>query len=137
MLGDQLGDTSGKITGQRVLPGEDYRFVKMEITFEEHGTVLGGPGMVMGTFTIFERVPGQLYGQGQGMIFTADGEGAIWNGHGIGRMSGEGMSASYRFSLAVQAPTGGKLARLNSVLLIGEHESDAENNTRSKLWEWK
>jgi hypothetical protein len=137
MLGDQIGESSGKITGQRVLPGDDYRYIKMEITFEEQGTILGVPGMVMGTYTVFERVPGQLYGEGQGMIFTQDGEGAIWNAHGVGRMIGQGMSASYRYSLTVQAPPEGKLSRLNNVLVIGEHETDAENNTRSKIWEWK
>lgn len=137
MLGEQIGATQGKVTSQRVLPGPDYRLLQMEISFEESGTILGAQGMIMGTYTVFERIPGQLYGQGQGMIATHDGDTAIWNGHGIGRMSGEGMASSFRFSLAVQAGADGKLARLNNVLVIGEHEVDAQNNTKSTVWEWK
>ena len=71
------------------------------------------------------------------MFQTADGEGAIWTGHGVGRMTGEGMGMVMRFSLAVQAQTDGALAGLNEVLVIGEHESDAQGNTRTTIWEWK
>ncbi len=31
----------------------------------------------------------------------------------------------------------GKLARLNETLVIGEHETDAADNTRTRMWEWK
>ena len=34
MLGDKIGESCGKIVGQRVLPGHDYCNVKMEISFE-------------------------------------------------------------------------------------------------------
>lgn len=137
MLGEKLGETSGRVTVRRVLPGDDYRFVKMEVTVEETGTLLGADGMNAGTYTAFERVPGQLYGEGQGVMGSSEGDTAIWKGHGIGRMTGEGMGMSFRFSLAVQAAPGGKLAHLNEVLVIGEHEVDATGNTRTTIFEWK
>ena len=137
MLGEQIGESAGKAMGMRVLPGDDYRYVKMEITIQETGKIFGLDGMNMGTYTAFERVPGQIYGEGQGLVSTSDGETAIWNGHGVGRMTGEGMSMSFRFSVAYQASPTGKLARLNEVLVIGEHEVDADGNTKTTFWEWK
>ena len=136
MLGDKIGEFTGKVTGTRVLPGDDYRYVKMEISWQESGTMLGAPAQNMGTIEIFERIPGQIYATGQGIAFSAAG-GAIWNSHGISHQTGEGMATSARFSVAVQAPTEGPLSRLNGVLVIGEQEVDAEGNVRTTLWEWK
>lgn len=132
MLGEMIGELSGKSTGTRVLPGDDYRYVKMEISWEQHGQILGMDAMEMGTIEVFERIPGQTYGTGQGMLMVG-GEGAIWNGFGIGKMSAEGQS--FRFSISVQA--GGNLARLNEVILVGEQEADMEGNITTKIWEWK
>jgi hypothetical protein len=137
MLGDKLFEAQGKVTSQRVLPGGDFRYVQMETTVEEQGSGLGLQISNMGTYTIYERVGGQLYGAGQGIMMTTDGESAIWNGHGVGRPTGDGLGLSIRFSIAFQAPVDGKLARLNSVLVVGEHEVDAQGNTKTTMHEWK
>jgi hypothetical protein len=137
MLGDKLGETRGKVTGQRVLPGDDFRYVKMEVTIQESGTVMGREATNMATYVVVERVPGQLYGDGQGLVATMSGEAAIWNGHGVGRLTGQGMAMSFRFSVAYQAQPGGSLEGLNKVLVIGEHEVDADGNTVTTYWEWK
>jgi hypothetical protein len=136
MLGEQIGELTGRVTGTRVVPGDDYRYVKMEVSIQQSGQVYGLTGTDFGTYTVFERVPGQLYGQGQGILETAEG-GAIWNGHGVSKMTGSGMSMAFRFSLAFQAGATGKLARLNEVLVIGEHEVDEAGNTKTTFWEWK
>jgi hypothetical protein len=133
MLGEKIGEESGKVTTRRILPGDDYRFVKMEITFEAQGTLLGMPGMNIGTYTIFERVPGQLYGEGQGIYMMSDGESAIWNGHGVGHMTANGIA----FAAAVAFQAGGKLAPLNSVMAMVEHTTDNDGNAHSVLYEWK
>src|SRR5438132_2416268 len=137
MLGDQIGELTGRITGTRMLPGDDYRYVKMEVSYQQAGQIYGAQGTDIGTYTVFERVPGQLYGEGQGITMSDDGEGAIWKGHGIGKMAGRGMAMSFRFSLAYQAGGSGKLARLKEILVIGEHEVDDAGNTKTKVWEWK
>jgi hypothetical protein len=137
MQGEQIADMRGKVTGQRVLPGGDFRYVQMEVSVQEAGRVFGTEVTEMVTYTIKERVGGQLFGEGQGIWMTADGESAIYNGHGVGRPTGDGMAMSIRFSLAFQAAPGTKLERLNNVLVIGEHEVDAEGNTSSICWEWK
>ena len=137
MLGEKIGELSGKVIGTRVLPGDDYRYIKMEITVQQAGKVFGVDATDIGTYTVFERVPGQVYGEGRGMVSTTDGEGAIWNGHGIAKPTGQGMAMSVRFSMAVQAGATGKLSRLKDVLLVGEHDVDAEGNTKTTMWEWK
>ncbi|MEA2638771.1 MAG: hypothetical protein QOF51_165 [Chloroflexota bacterium] len=136
MLGEKIGELTGRTTGMRVLPGDDYRYVKMEVTVQQTGQLAGAPVMDIGTYTIFERVPGQIYAEGQGISQGADG-GAIWNGHGVGKATGSGMAMAMRFSIAYQAGESGAFSRLKGVLVIGEHEVDAEGNTVTTLWEWK
>ena len=136
MQGDKIGEEHGKVTGTRVLEGDDYRYVKMEISFQTTATIYGVECTNMGTYTVFERIPGQMYAEGRGVVMTKDGEGAIWNGHGIVRPTGQGMGIRAAFSVAFQTNSG-KLAKLNSVLVIGEHDSDDAGNAHSTLWEWK
>ena len=135
MLGEQIGELRGKVTGTRVLPGDDYRYVKVETTIQQQGQIYGQEAFDMGTFTAFERIPGQMYAEGQGVI-GAGAEGAIWNGHGIGRMADD-MAVSVRFSIAIQSGQEGPLARLKDCLILGEYEQDAEGNIHTTLWEWK
>ena len=135
MLGNKIGEENGKVTGRRVLEGDDYRFVKMEISFETQATLLGMQGMNMGTYTVFERIPGQLYAEGRGIFATQDGDSGIWNGHGVGRMTGEGMGVAFAASVAFQAS--GKLTPLNGVLVLVEHTTDDAGNAHSELHEWK
>jgi hypothetical protein len=37
MLGEKIGDLTGRVIGTRVLPGDDYRYVKMKITVGASG----------------------------------------------------------------------------------------------------
>jgi hypothetical protein len=136
MLGDKLGEESGKVVGQRVLPGEGGRYVKMEITFEGKGKILGQSMTDTGTYVAYERIPGQIFGEGQGIIMTENGEGAIWSGFGVGQPTGEGMGIKWRAALNIQT-NGEKLARLNNVLVLAEFETDDQGNTRAETWEWK
>ena len=137
MLGEKISEEHGKISRMRMLPGDDYRYLKNEVSFQTSSKIFGVDYTDMGTYQVFERVPSQLFGEGQGIIFTSEGESAIWRAHGVGHMTGKGMAMSFRFSCAFQAGPTGKLARLNKVLVIGEHEVDAEGNAHSILWEWK
>ena len=136
MLGEKIGELTGRVTGTRVLPGDDYRYVKMEITVQQTGQIYGVDAMDIGTYVIFERIPGQIYGEAQG-ITEGGGEGAIWKGHGIGRPTGQRMGTSFRFSIAFQAGPSGTFSRLNQILVIGEHEVDDDGNSKTGLWEWK
>jgi hypothetical protein len=134
MLGDKIGEMSGKINSQRVLanPGGGP---KMETSFQASGTLLGINVKETGTYCTVVRQDGTLYGEGQGVTRTKDGKIATWTGHGVGTMKKDG-TASYRGALYYQTtPT--RLARLNKVALLFEYEVDTDGNTRSEYWEWK
>ena len=139
VLGDKIWEATGKITGTRVLPGDDYRYVKVETSIEYAGKLFGKDAGGMATFVAFERVPGQLYAEGQGIIGTADGEAAIWNGHGVGQMGGDegGMTMSIRYSVAYQAGHDGPLAALNGALVVGEFDSKSDGTFTDTAWLWK
>ncbi len=136
MIGDKLGEHTGKVTGTRFLPGADGKHVVMEISFQAAGKMLGVETTDMGTYTVYERIPGQLYGKGQGFIGTKDGEGIIWEGMGVGQMTGKGMGVRYRAAVTYQTSSK-KLARLNNVVGMIEHETDEAGNVKSAYWEWK
>jgi hypothetical protein len=134
MLGEKLGDEQGQVTSRRVLPGGDYRYIRMEISFESTLNLLGKEGQNIGTYTVFERVPGQIYGEGQGICMFSDGSSAIWNGHGVGQGAEDG-GISLAASVAFQAGPG--LERLNGVLCLVEHHAHADGHVHSDLYEWK
>jgi hypothetical protein len=137
MLGDKIWEGTGSTTGMRVLPGDDFRYVKIEVSIQGAGKALGMDATNIGTFTAFERVPGQMYAEGQGILMTSEGESAIWNGHGVGAPNGDGMGMTIRYSVAFQAGADGKLASLNSVLGMGEFESKADGSWTDSSWRWK
>ena len=129
MLGDLVGESRGKRLVRRALPDG-----KAEITLEDAGTILGLKGSGFGTYLAEVRPDGSIYGEGQGVFRTAQGEMARWKGMGVGKFVGAGVS--YRGALSYQSnsPT---LSRLNSIAVVFEFETDEAGNTHSKLWEWK
>src|SRR5918996_2724816 len=136
-LGELIADSTGKITGQRVL---DVEIPKMETSFAMEGNYRGIPCTDVGTYTSVLREGGVLYGEGQGIITTKDGQGmATWTGQGIGRFTGPGK-VSFRGSLFFKTPPtfeGGKLSDLNNIVGVLEYEVDELGNCSSKTWEWK
>jgi hypothetical protein len=136
-LGEQIEESRGKITGQRVLDVE--AIPKMETSFAMEGNYRGIPSTDIGTYTSVLR-EGVLHGQGQGIVTTKDGQGMVsWTGQGIGRFSGPGK-VSFRGSLFFRTPSaseGGKLSNLNNIVGVFEYEADETGNCSSKTWEWK
>jgi hypothetical protein len=134
MLGEKIGDSSGKVTLQRVLPNPGGG-PKMETSFQSQGTLLGVNLNETGTYWSIVRPDGTLYGEGQGVVMSQDGDMATWIGQGVGTLK-KGGAVSYRGAVYYQSPSS-KWARLNSVAAIFEYEVDAQGNTRAQLWEWK
>ena len=87
MLGDLIYEHIGKITGQRVLDAEG---AKMETTFSGNAKYRGTDGTEIGTYCTIYRPEGVLYGEGQGVITSKEGEIATWTASGIGRFTGQG-----------------------------------------------
>ena len=134
MLGEKIGEISGKVTMQRVLPnlGGDP---KMETSFQATGSVLGTNIKDTGTYSTIFRPDGTQYGEGQGIMITKDGKTATWTGHGVGTMKKTGPRL-------IEAPFISKLCRNNGHVLTrwqcySSTTVDADGNTHSEYWEWK
>ena len=132
MLGEQLGETKGKRLVRRVTSVDP---ATVEVSFEDSGQMLGIPTTGMGTYTSVVRADGSIFGQGQGLTMTQDGESITWTGTGVGKF-GPGGSVSYRGMLFWRT-TSTKLARLNNACTAFEYDVDPSGATISKIWEWK
>ena len=136
MLGDQIGEEKGKITGQRVLDVKGG-IPKLETSFSATGKFKAVEAIETGTYWSAPKPGGAIHGEGQGVLMSKDGqEMATWTGQGIGRFIGPGK---IRFigSLFFSTSSTGKLAFLNNLVGVFEYESDESGNTSSKVWEWK
>ena len=134
MLGEKLGEETGRITARRVLPSGGHG-PKAEVSFEASGKLLGVETNTMATYVSIIRPDGTIYGEGQGFVMGQGGEAATWVGQGVGRFTGGG-AVSYRGAIYYQT-TSEKWAHLNSIAAIYEYEVDAEGNTQAVTWEWK
>jgi hypothetical protein len=134
MQGDKIGEESGKVTSRRVLPNPDGS-PKMETTAQSDLTLLGVKATNTVTYWSVARPDGTLYGEGQGIVMSKEGDLATFIGQGVGTIKKDG-AVSFRGAVYYQS-TSQKWSRLNSVAAIFEHEVDAEGNVRSQLWEWK
>ncbi len=131
MLGDQIAEETGKVTGFRLLSAAGP---KAEVSIRTRGTVLGHDYEGRATYTSEVQPGGSLFGEGQGVYMTGDGM-ATWKGQGSGRLI-PGGGVSYRGAIHFLTATG-KLAKLAGVAGVFEHSTDAQDNVASKLWEWK
>ncbi|MGH6626681.1 MAG: hypothetical protein ACRECD_09085 [Burkholderiaceae bacterium] len=134
MQGEKIGDETGKVTSQRVLPNPAGG-PKMETSFEAKLTLLGVEAKETGTYWSVVRPDGSLYGEGQGIVMGKQGDLATWIGQGVGTIKQDG-AVSYRGAVYYQSSSA-KWSRLNSVAGIFEYEVDAQGNTRAQIWEWK
>ena len=132
MLGELLGETTGKRIVRRVLSTEPP---KVEVSFEDSGKMLGIKTTGFGTYSSIVRPDGTIYGEGEGVMITQDGEMIAWKGSGLGKFKERG-AVSYRGILYYRT-TSQKLARLNSAAGVFEFEVDPQGKTHSKVWEWK
>ena len=132
MLGEMIGEATGKRIVRRVLSTDPLR---VEVSFEDTGKMLGVNTTGFGTYTSSLRPDGSIYGKGEGAFMTQDGELVTWKGSGQGRFKEKG-AVSYR-GILYHRTTSQKLARLNAAPAVFEYEVDPEGKTHSSLWEWK
>lgn len=134
MLGEQVGEERGQMSGLRVMRSRGKGQV-IEVSFNTSGKLLGVEHNDLGTYQSVMRPGGTYYGEGQGMVMAKNGESATWVGNGVGRPKRDG-GFSWRGAIYYQSesPT---LKKLNGVAVLFEHEVDANNNVTNKFWEWK
>jgi hypothetical protein len=134
MLGEQLGEEQGQITGRRVLPSEGQG-PKVEVSFQARGTILGVEITNLGTYWSILQANGALYGEGQGVAMTTQGDVVQWTGTGRGRFTEQG-GVSFRGTVYYQT-TSERLGRLNGMAGVYEHEASADDSVVTRYWEWK
>ena len=132
MIGELIFQASGKRIVRRVVSAEP---VRVEVTFESAGKLLGGDAMEIGTYTSTIRPDGTIYGEGAGVLMTTAGDSISWKGSGVGTFKERG-AVSYRGAIYYQTGSP-KLSRLNTVAGVFEFEADGDGNTQTKVWEWK
>ena len=96
MLGELLGENTGKRIVRRVLGTNP---LTAEVSFEETGTMLGVATSGFGTYTSVVRPDGSIYGEGQGGLFTSDGEGVTGKARGWENSDRAAPSAIVGFSI--------------------------------------
>ena len=134
MLGELLGEGRGQITTTRVLPTEPGQGPKIEISFESNGTILGVVAHEVGTYLAVPPPDGTLFGEGQGVLMSPQGDMATWRGQGVGRITESGAS-EFRGAIYFQRASA-NWARLNAIAAVYEYSADESGKTESKLWEW-
>lgn len=133
MLGDQVGDEQGQVTGMRVLASETGP--KVEVSVQASGTLAGVDVTDVITFWSVARPDGTMLGEGHGVIMSASGDVASYSGQGIGRFTGGG-GTSFRGAIYYQS-TSEPFSRLNGIAVVYEYESDSAGKVSFRSWEWK
>ena len=132
MLGEKIGEETGVVTTQRILPSDGLP--RLEISFEASGVYFGVQAVDRGTYTAEMRADGTIYGQGQGVVMGMGGEVATWTGSGVGVF---GVNGSIRYSGAIFYRTSVPAwERLNRCAGVFEYDVDAANKTVGRIWEW-
>lgn len=132
MQGDLVYDEKGKVIGRRILNA-----TTMEVSFQTQIKLKGIDGTNMGTYTTTMMPDGSsMYGEGQGVVMSKDGQMISWKGNGVGRFVSEGK-IRYTGAIYLSTQSKGSLASLNNIAVVFEHDGDTEGNVSSKGWEWK
>ena len=134
MLGDKLGNATGKVVLRRALPA-GWGSARTETTQRGSGTLLGIKYQEMSTYESELRPDGTVFGTGQGVYMGKGGEVASWTGQGVGTLTKDG-GASFRGAIYLYS-TAAKWQRLNAVASVFEYEVDASDNYKATLTEWK
>jgi len=133
-LGQLVLEDSGQITGIRVL-STDASGTTLELNLQLSGTIRGVGQNTLWTYTMLQRPDGSLYGQGNGVLTTDNGDVIHLIGSGSGKANPGG---TVRFCTMLH-PHGatGQNADLNAIGLAGEYEVAADGTATNKCWEWK
>jgi hypothetical protein len=105
------------------------------VTFETSGKVLGTDATDLGTYWSVVQPNGALYGEGQGVIMTPQGDVIQWTGAGRGHCTEQG-GVSFRGAVYYQTAAE-SFAHLNRVAVVYEHEAGQDGSVMTRFWEWK
>ena len=134
MLGDLLYEETGQVTGIEVLPPEDGGVV-LKVSLQAAGTIQGVAHTSIWTYTSTTRPDGSVFGQGRGVMTTADGDVVHLLGRASDQSGGPGSPTRYRgaFNFHTQSE---KFSRLNGIAAVFEYDVEADGSSKAKIWEW-
>ena len=133
MLGEQIGEETGKVMVRRVISVDGG--TKVEVTVQSTGRLLGIETRNNVTYLAGIRPDGSLYGEAQGLVVGKGGEQASFKAAGVGKLL-DGGAVSYRGASYYYSDSP-NFRRLNAVAVVFEYSADADGNSKSKAWEWK
>ena len=133
MLGEQIGEETGKVMVRRVISVDGG--TKVEVTTQSTGKLLGVETRNTVTYSAGIRPDGSLYGEAHGLVVGKGGEQASFKAAGVGKLL-DGGAVSYRGASYYYSDSP-NFRRLNAVAVVFEYSADAEGNSKSKAWEWK
>lgn len=109
---------------------------RIEVSFIESGKIIGVEfsGVAKVTTVGGASPDGSIYGEGQAVLTTKDGETVTWKGMGVGKPKGNGMAISWRGAKAYQTSSQ-RLIILNRMPLVFEAEADENGVGWHKHWE--
>ncbi len=134
-LGNLVMDETGSVTGMRVL-SHDATGTRMELSLQLSGTIRGVAETTSWTYNTLTRPDGSVYGEGLGIMTTADGDVVSLIGHGSAKAAGPGQSTHFRTMLHAHSASP-KYADLNTIGLAGEYDVSPSGGATNKNWEWK
>jgi hypothetical protein len=135
MIGDMIGELTGKVVGQRIVRRHHTGELKIERTMESKGKILGNEVTFIATIRTWERPQGGMYSDGNGIMTTMKGEKVIFHGSGIS-VAGKGTTMNMRGIRYAQTASP-SIGRLNNVALVFEMEIMPDGTFHDKWWEWK
>ncbi|HYX56960.1 MAG TPA: hypothetical protein VE818_12455 [Nitrososphaeraceae archaeon] len=135
MLGEQIGELSGMVTGQRVMYVE---CPKVEVSISGSGKFKGIEVTEIWTYYSLHKNDGSIYGEGKGVIMTKNrNEHATVTGRSIGKHTKSGK-IRYAGTHFYRTNSPRELAFLNNLVAVIEYEVHHESSSYvHKLWEWK
>jgi hypothetical protein len=134
MLGDKIGEASGKITNVRVLDHAGAAS-RIEVSFQGQGSVGSVAITDIGSYWQEFRGSG-FYGEGGPLLMSADGDLLSWKGFGAGRPTGPGFAANFAVCGVIQTSST-KFSHLDGVAAVGEYDTQENGDYHWTLWEWK
>ena len=134
-LGNLILDETGTVTGLRVL-STDASGTQLEVCLQTTGTIRGVPETCFWTYTQLIRPDGSIYGGGQGVMTTQDGDVIQLIGHGSGQAPPPGEATKFHTMIHPHS-TAAKYADLNVIGLAGEYDVDPDGSAVNKCWEWR
>lgn len=134
MLGDQLGEVTGVVSGFRIIAGP--MGPRVETNFEGKGTFAGQDVTEIVTYWAQARMDGTFYGGADGLVVTPDTQSAVYTGNGVGRMKGDNLAAQWRGALYYTSFSPA-FAGFNLTAVLFEFEIEPDGKAMTiRTWGW-